>query len=52
MVVVKSLAASSAGIELLQVDGADHAMLVEGDPVRSAEILVEVTRAMVGFGSG
>jgi hypothetical protein len=37
------------GVDVLQVDGADHAMLVEGDPVRSAEILVEVTRAMVRF---
>ena len=37
------------GCDVLQVDGADHSMTVDGDPVRSAEILVEVTRAMANF---
>ena len=37
------------GCDVLQVDGADHSMTIGGDPVRSAEILVEVTRAMADF---
>ncbi len=45
--VAASLAVSDR-VDVLQIDGADHAMLVD-DPVRSAEILVEVTRAMVRF---
>ena len=40
------------GCDVLQVDGADHSMTVDGDPVRSAEILVEVTRAMARFVAG
>ncbi len=40
---------ASSGCAVLQVDGADHGMIVESDPVRSAEILVDVTRAMVRF---
>lgn len=40
---------AAGGCEVLQVDGADHGMIVRDDPVHSAEILVEVTRAMVRF---
>lgn len=36
-------------VDVLQVDGADHAMLHDDDVVRSAETLVEVTRAMAAF---
>ncbi|MEO6510567.1 MAG: hypothetical protein ABIO16_06225 [Nocardioides sp.] len=43
---------ASSGCDVLQVDGADHAMLVDGDPVRSAEALVEVSRAMARFLAG
>ena len=42
-------ALAADGCDVLQVDGADHSMTVDGDAVRSAEILVEVTRAMVRF---
>jgi hypothetical protein len=45
--VAADLAAS--GCDVLQFDGADHGMLVRGDPVRSAELLVDITRAMVRF---
>jgi hypothetical protein len=48
--VATSLAAD--GCDVLQVDGANHGMAVDGDPVRSAEVLVEVTRAMVAFLAG
>jgi hypothetical protein len=41
-----------SGCDVLQVDGADHGMLVRDDPVRSAELLVDITRAMVGFLGG
>ncbi len=34
---------------VLRIDGADHGMLHPGDPVRSAETRVEVTRAIVGI---
>jgi predicted alpha/beta-hydrolase family hydrolase len=44
--------AASSGCDVLQVDGADHSMGMPGDPVRSAEILVDVTRAMVRFLAG
>ncbi|MGC4112806.1 MAG: hypothetical protein QM747_20765 [Nocardioides sp.] len=37
------------GCDVLEVAEADHAMQAAGDPVRSAEILVEVTRAMDSF---
>lgn len=43
---------AAGGCDVLQVDGADHAMAVDGDPVRSAEVLVDVTRAMVRFLAG
>ena len=48
--VVASLAAD--GCDVLQVDGANHGMIVPGDAVRSAQILVEITRAMVRFVAG
>ena len=35
--------------DVLQLDGLDHVLLDRSDPVRSAEALVEVTRAMVRF---
>lgn len=34
------------GCDVLEIPDADHAMQAVGDPVRSAEMLVEVTRAM------
>ncbi|MGI8523634.1 MAG: alpha/beta hydrolase [Nocardioides sp.] len=37
------------GCDVLQVDGADHGMEVPAGPVGSAEVLVEVTRAVVAF---
>lgn len=40
---------ASSGCDVLQVDGADHAMGVPSGPVDCAEVLVEVTRAMVAF---
>jgi len=48
--VAADLAAS--GCDVLQRDGADHAMLVRGDPVRGAELLVDITRAMARFLAG
>ena len=49
--VAASLAAD--GCDVLQLDGADHGLMtVDGDPVRSAEILVEITRAMARFVAG
>lgn len=40
---------AAGGCDVLQIDGADHSLGIPGDPVRSAEILVEVTRAIVRF---
>ena len=46
--VAASLAAD--GCDVLQIDGLDHGLLDPEDPVRTAEALVEITRAMVGSG--
>lgn len=35
--------------EVLEVEGADHAMALDGDAIRTAEVLVEVTRAVDAF---
>jgi hypothetical protein len=43
--VAASLAAEDGGAELLEIAGADHSLLVE-EPVRSAEIQVDVVRAI------
>jgi predicted alpha/beta-hydrolase family hydrolase len=40
---------ASERVDVLQLDGLDHVLLDRADPVRSAEALVEVTRAMVRF---
>ena len=40
---------ASDRVDVLQLDGLDHVLLDRADPVRSAEALVEVTRAMVRF---
>ena len=48
--VAADLAAS--GCDVLQLDGADHGLMFDGDPVRSAELLVDVTGAMVHFLAG
>jgi hypothetical protein len=45
--VAASLAAS--GCDVLQLDGLDHGLVDRKDAVRSAEALVEITRAMVRF---
>lgn len=45
--VATDLAAS--GCDVHQVEGANHGMIVPRDAVRSAEILVETTRAMARF---
>ena len=45
--VAASLAAS--GCDVLQLDGIDHGLIDPTDPVRSAEALVEITRAMANF---
>ena len=45
-------AARRTGAELLEVPGADHGMEVDSDPVRSVEILREVTVAMERFVGG
>jgi hypothetical protein len=37
---------SEQGCDVLELPGADHGMQAAGDPVRSAEMLVEVTRAI------
>jgi hypothetical protein len=44
--------ARRTGADLLEVPGADHGMEVDSDPVRSAEILREVTVAMERFVGG
>ena len=36
-------------VKVLQLPGADHSTLIAGDPVRSAEIVAEYTRAMDSF---
>ena len=45
--VAASLAAS--GCDVLQLDGIDHGLIDPTDPVRSAEALVEIARAMANF---
>ena len=40
---------ASDRVDVLQLDGLDHVLLDRADPVRSAEALVDVTRAMVRF---
>ena len=45
--VAASLAAD--GCDVLQIDGIDHGLIDLADPVRSAEALVEITRAMARF---
>ena len=45
--VAASLAAS--GCDVLQLDGLEHGLIDRADAVRSAEALVEITRAMVRF---
>ena len=45
--VAASLAAD--GCDVLQIDGIDHGLIDPADPVRSAEALVEITRAMARF---
>lgn len=44
--------ARSSGAEVLEVPDADHAMEIEDDPVRSVEILGQVTAAMDRFVAG
>ena len=46
----RSLAAG--GCDVLQLDGIEHGLLDPSDAVRSAEALLEVTRAMVRFVAG
>lgn len=48
--VAASLAA--AGCDVLQIDGIDHGLIDPADPVRSADALAEVTRAMARFVAG
>jgi hypothetical protein len=48
--VAASLASDT--VDVLQLDGLDHVLLDRADPVRSAEALVEVTRAIARFVSG
>lgn len=48
--VAASLAAD--GCDVLQIDGIDHGLIDPADPVRSADVLAEVTRAMAGFVAG
>ena len=48
--VAASLAAD--GCDVLQLDGLDHGLIDRADAVRSAEALVEITRAMVRFVAG
>jgi hypothetical protein len=48
--VATSLAAD--GCDVLQIDGLDHGLVDPSDAVRSAEALVEITRAMVRFVAG
>jgi hypothetical protein len=48
--VAASLAAD--GCDVLQLDGIDHGLVNLGDAVRSAEALVEITRAMERFVAG
>lgn len=48
--VAASLAAD--GCDVLQIDGIDHGLIDPADPVRSADALAEVTRAMAGFVAG
>lgn len=48
--VAASLAA--AGCDVLQIDGIDHGLIDPADPVRSADVLAEVTRAMARFVAG
>ena len=45
--VAASLAAD--GCDVLQLDGLDHGLIDPTDAVRSAEALVEITRAMASF---
>ena len=45
--VAASLAAD--GCDVLQIDGIDHGLIDPADPVRTAEALVEITRAMANF---
>ena len=40
---------AAGGCEVLQLDGLDHGLVDPADPVRSAEALVEITRALVRF---
>jgi hypothetical protein len=48
--VAASLAAD--GCDVLQIDGIDHGLIDLADPIRSAEALAEITRAMAGFVAG
>ena len=48
--VAASLAAD--GCDVLQIDGIDHGLIDPADPLRSAEALVEITRAMAAFVAG
>jgi hypothetical protein len=48
--VAGSLAAD--GCDVLQLDGVDHGLTDPSDPVRSAEVLLEITRAMARFVAG
>jgi hypothetical protein len=48
--VAASLAAS--GCDVLQLDGIGHGLIDPSDAVRSAEVLVEITRAMARFVAG
>ena len=48
--VAASLAAD--GCDVLEIDGIDHGLIDPADPVRSAEALVEITRAMARFLAG
>lgn len=41
--------ATPGALDVLDVPDADHAMLVDDDPVRGAEILAEVSRAVEAF---
>ncbi len=45
--VAASLAAD--GCDVLQIEGVDHGLIDLSDPVRSAEALAEITRAMADF---
>ena len=43
---------SADGCDVLQIDGIDHGLIDPADPVRSADALAEITRAMARFVSG